>query len=298
MTAAMILGAGLGTRLRPLTDHVPKALMPLGDRPILAHVARALREAGLGPIVVNAHHHAAALDAFVTAHLPFVAVSAESDLLGTAGGLAHAKALLGDGDVVVWNADMVARIDLCALVATHERGDAGATLVVRFGMRGEGNVGVDEGGRIVRLRQETTAPGEAYGGAFLGVHVVGAALRDALPNAGCLVGDVYLPAMRRGDTLRAHAFEGTFADIGTPTSYWQACLDWLEQQQAPSWIGKNVHCAPTVELDGSLVGDDAIVEGQGLLRRVVVWPGARVVAPLADAIATPAGVVHVGGSRS
>lgn len=289
----MILGAGLGTRLWPLTEHVPKALMPLGDRPILAHVAGALRDAGLGPTVVNAHHHASALEAFVAAHLPFIAVSVERDLLGTAGGLAHAKALLGDGDVVVWNADILARIDLHALVAAHQRGAAGATLVVRFGARGEGNVGVDEGGRIVRLRKETTAPGEARGGEFLGVHVVAAPLRRTLPGSGCLVGDVYLPALRRGETLRAHAFEGTFADIGTPERYWQACLDWLAERPARSSIGKNVHCAPNVELDGSVVGDDAIVEGAGHLRRVVVWPGARVVAPLADAIATPAGVVPV-----
>ncbi|HEX7667229.1 MAG TPA: sugar phosphate nucleotidyltransferase [Polyangiaceae bacterium] len=289
----MILGAGLGTRLRPLTDHVPKALMPLGDAPILVSLANELRAAGLGPIVVNAHHHASVLDAFVKASLPFVQVSTETDLLGTAGGVAHAKRLLGEGDVVIWNGDIVAPIDLRALVAAHERERAKATLMVKLAPRGEGNVGVDTDGRIVRLRKETTAPGEVSGGAFLGIHVLGPELRDALPETGCLVGDVYLPALRRGDVLRVHRFTGIFGDIGTPSAYWIACLAWLGDQGGRFYTGKNVQIATEVEIVESIVGEGAIVEGTGELHRVVVWPGARAKAPLDNAVVTPAGVTKI-----
>src|SRR4249920_3166042 len=99
MTPAMILAAGLGTRLRPLTDILPKPLVPVGDRPMLAHVVERVRAAGCGPIVVNAHHHADAV-ARACSDLGATISREDEDLLGTAGGLARARALLGTGDVL------------------------------------------------------------------------------------------------------------------------------------------------------------------------------------------------------
>ncbi len=94
----MILAAGLGTRLRPLTDLLPKPLVPVGDRPAVAHVAERLAAAGIREVVLNTHHLAGAFTAEILAGLPIaLRVVHEREILGTAGGVANASALLGDG---------------------------------------------------------------------------------------------------------------------------------------------------------------------------------------------------------
>src|SRR5580693_8036978 len=115
----MVLAAGLGTRLRPLTDQRAKPLVPVGDRAALAHVLDRLRAAGVPHAVVNAHHHADQVSAFVRGGSWDVRVSEERELLGTAGGVAHARALLGGGDLLLWNGDILAEVDLAALVGAH-----------------------------------------------------------------------------------------------------------------------------------------------------------------------------------
>jgi mannose-1-phosphate guanylyltransferase len=283
----MILCAGLGTRLRPLTTELAKPLVPVGDRPALAHVLERVR-AIASRVVVNAHHRPYELARFCA--LEQLALSHEPELLGTAGGLANAAALLGAGDVLVYNGDILCDLELGEVVRAH---DAEATLVVRPAERGAGNVGLDEGGRIVRLRAETTSGGEARGGEFIGIHVLGAGLRARLPPKGCLVADVYLPALRRGAELRAFCTDAPFYDIGSLSSYLAANLAWLGDRA--SFVAEGAHVDDGVRLDRAVVGDGARVAGEGLLARSVVWPGAIAKAPLADAIATPTRVVHLTG---
>lgn len=289
----MILAAGLGTRLAPLTDFRAKALMPLGDRPLLAHLAEKLRAAGITKITANAHHRADEVEAFARENTPFVAISRERDLLGTAGGVHGARALLGDGDVLVWNGDIVADVDAKELIAAHENGEVEATLVVRARAQGEGNVGIDEHGHVLRLRKETTRDGEILGGEFLGVHVLGGALREALPEVGCLVGDVYLPALRRGAKIGVLRFEKPFHDIGTPLAYLEANLAWLRSSGRGVWSGERAKVDERVAAVDVLVGDGGSASGHGKLERVVVWPNAHARAPLENAIVTPQSTVRV-----
>jgi mannose-1-phosphate guanylyltransferase len=288
----MILAAGLGTRLRPLTDECPKPLVPIGDRPAIEHVLDRVR--GLGPIVVNAHHFAAELTRALEP--AGVSVSHEAELLGTAGGLAHAAPLLGGGDVLVWNADVLAPLDARAIVGAHRASGDDATLVVSAHARpGEGNVGLDRDGRVVRLRRETFAPGEVRGGDFLGVHVIGESLRAALPRAGCLVGDLYLPRGHAGARLRAFVTDVTFVDVGTLSGYLEANFAWLRGRSARSFVRASIPSGVTVGTD-VIVPEGCSIAGGGVLERVVAWPGARVEAPLRDAIVTPRGVAFVDGS--
>jgi mannose-1-phosphate guanylyltransferase len=277
----MVLAAGLGTRLRPLTDVRPKSLVPVGDRPALDHVLARLRAAGVERVVVNAHHHAGPLQAHA-AVMPGVSVSVEAELLGTAGGIQRAGALLGDGDVVVWNGDILADVDVAALLGAHR--DA-ATLVVQPLPAGQGSVGVDAEGRVVRLRTERFGE-EAHGGQFLGIQVIGAALRARLPPSGGLVEDLYLPAMARGETLRARWFEGPWSDIGTVASYVAANVAWLEARGERAWVGPGARVGTGVGLERSVVGASAFVEGTGTLARCVVWPGAHATAPAEGVVFT------------
>jgi NDP-sugar pyrophosphorylase family protein len=264
----MILAAGLGTRLRPLTDHCPKALVPIGDRSVLAHVAEKLR--GFDRIVVNAHHHADQIER--AAGALGLGCSVEADLLGTAGGIAKARRENRvDGDVVVWNADILGAFAL----PFELRGLA--TLLVKKCAKGEGNVGIDAGGRIVRLRQ-TRIEAEMHGGEFVGVHAISRDLE--LPEKGCIVGDVYLKVLGR---IHAELTDVEFIDVGSPDGYRAANLAWV-RARGGTWVGEGakVSCA----LEDSIVGAGATASGDGALVRCVVWPGAHATAPLADAVVT------------
>jgi mannose-1-phosphate guanylyltransferase len=286
--AAMVLGAGFGTRLRPITDRSPKTLLPVGDAPLLEHVLRRLATAGATRIVVNTHHRADDVERYATAR-GGVAVSAEVELLGTAGGLRHARALLGSGAVLVWNGDVLADVDAGALAAAYAAAsDVDAILVVRPRPRGQGTVGLDDAGCVVRLRGETFGR-ETAGGDFAAIHVVGEVLRDALPERGCLVGDVYLPALRRGAVLRTFACDTPFYDVGSPAGYLAANLAWLAARGARSWTAPGARVSSTVRIDETVVGEGAEVRGAGALRRCVVWPGATAEAPAQSAVFTREG---------
>jgi NDP-sugar pyrophosphorylase family protein len=134
---ALILAAGTGTRLRPLTDQTPKSLLAVGGVPMLERVARRLTAAGVSSLVVNAHHHAARVAEFCAdlsrrLGVP-VAVSREDELLLDTGGAVKKAAplLAGEGAFLVHNADVLSDLDLGALLAAHRASGDLATLAVR-----------------------------------------------------------------------------------------------------------------------------------------------------------------------
>jgi NDP-sugar pyrophosphorylase family protein len=147
-------------------------------------------------------------------------------------------------------------------------------------------VGIDAEGNVVRLRGQTFGT-EARGGEFIGVHVVGRRARDLLPETGCLVGDVYLPALRRGAILRAFEHHASFIDIGTLTSYVAANRAWLAARSLTSWVHPTakVHAAAI----DSVIGAGARVEAP--VHACVVWPNARVTEPLRERIVMPNAIV-------
>lgn len=289
--AVMVLAAGLGTRLRPLTDRCAKPMVPIGDRAAIAHVVdhvrSRLREV---TVVANVHHRPEELVAWAASAA--VRVSVEEQLLGTAGGLAHAASLLGDGDVLVWNGDILSPLDPASLAAAHRASSACATLAVRPLPAGQGNVGFDDRGRVLRLRNESFGR-EIRGGEFLGIHVVSAALRQRLPRSGCLVGDVYLPALRAGAPLAVYASEAPFVDVGTRASYLDANLAWLDARGGASFVDRGAEVSAAVER--SIVGRGARVTIP--LVRCVVWPFAQATEALGpslhDCVVTADGAVRV-----
>lgn len=289
VNAAMVLCAGLGTRLRPLTDELAKPMVPVGDAPAVAHVVErvrlALRGGERARLVVNVHHRPS--DVRSWAEPEHIDVSHEPELLGTAGGVAGAAALLGDGDVLVWNGDILSGFDPRELCAAHERfPDRAATLAVHARPAGQGNVGFSECGRIVRLRTSKFGT-EARGGDFLGIHVIGERLRAKLPPKGCLVGDVYIPALARGVLLHAHVTAEPFVDIGSIAQYLEANARWLRERALASWA----HPLAIVNADiaGSVVGAGAVIDAPAL--GSVVWPGAHVQTACNRAVVTRSSVV-------
>jgi len=257
-------------------------------------VAERLRGAGCTPIVTNAYHHAEAVTRWATG--TSVLVSTETELLGTAGGIAHAAGMLGEGAVLVHNGDVLVDVDLRDVIRAHEQSDDDATLVIVSGPARTGNVGTDVRGRVVRLRTETFADGEVSGGEFTGVHVISPRVRASLPGKGCIIGDVYIPRLRTQHGAFQVVVARGFVDVGSVAGYLRANQEWLTRRGAsfrrsegagPSFVAPSAQVDVGVVLDRSIVGDGARVTGTGTLARCVVWPGATVVSPCSDAVIVP-----------
>jgi mannose-1-phosphate guanylyltransferase len=290
VAAAMVLCAGYGTRLRPLTEELPKPLVPIGDRSALAHIVAALRAAGVRRFVLNTHHLAQAFVGLAFEDT-FTMTVHEAEILGTAGGVSNAAEALGEGTVVVCNGDILAQVDYAALSAQHLEYAPLATIAVAGPLpAGEGTVGIDAAGRVARLRGETYGD-EVRGAEFAGAQILSPAARRRLPDEGCLVGDVYMPSLHAGELVRAALVVERWSDVGTPSDYLTENLDWLKRLRRESFVGPGAQVAPDVTLERVVVGAGARVEGQGVMRDVVVWPGALAEAPLERAIVTPGGRV-------
>lgn len=130
----MILAAGLGTRMRPLTDRIPKALVPWKGKPLLDHVVLKLKEAGFREVIINVHHfaemimeHVGRMDSYGI-HVAFS--HEEEGLLDTGGGIAKAAWFLKDGPFLVYNVDVQCSIDLGNLMQAHTDGGCVATMAV------------------------------------------------------------------------------------------------------------------------------------------------------------------------
>lgn len=131
---AFIFAAGLGTRLKPLTDTMPKALVPVGGKPLLYHVIENLKSAGIKKIVINIHHFGEMIIEYVKENNNFGIEIVFSDerqmLLETGGAIKHAVDLLGDEPFLIHNVDILSNVDIEALINAHTESNSAATLLV------------------------------------------------------------------------------------------------------------------------------------------------------------------------
>lgn len=290
---AMILAAGLGTRLRPYTLLRPKPLFPVLNHPLLLRHLDQVRQAGCAPIVVNAHHLGEQIAGLVAGE-PDVVLQTELEILGTGGGLRQALGHFGPEPILVINGDIFHTIDLQWVLAEHRRGGGPVTLVLhdypRFNqvaitadlsISSFGRQPVDHGGQ--RL-------------AFTGIHVVEPEILLRLPASGfadivsCYEGLIQDRIPVRGLVARQHFW----TDIGTPADYLH--LHGLLLSQQPHATGQPallVDQTATVESgvhykDWACIGGGARIGQNAELTRVVVWDGAKVEpgVQLSDAIVT------------
>ena len=185
---AMIFAAGLGTRLKPLTDHMPKALVPVAGKPMLEHVIRKLIAAGCDEIVINVHHFADQIIDFVKANNNFgitIHISDETDmLLDTGGGIKKASSFFNE-PFLIHNVDILSNVDLKSLYEYHLTSGNDATLLVsprktvRYLLFDEGN---QLCGWVNKDTLQTKPEGFVYQPevqkeyAFSGIHIVSPSL--------------------------------------------------------------------------------------------------------------------------
>ena len=217
---ALVLAAGLGTRLRPLTEACPKPLMPLWNVPLIEHVLRLLESWGVREIAVNLHWRPEALKAHLSSRKGSAAirVSHEPEILGTGGALRPLRDFLKDGPFWVMNADIAAALDPEPLLAAFERGDglAAAWLEPKKGPR---TVEADRRGRITCYRSPTPGVPGTY--TFCGLQLLSPAIFDFLPDSpfSTLV-DAYNRAMERNRFVDGVAVKGSYwDDAGTVEAY-------------------------------------------------------------------------------
>ena len=277
---ALVLAAGRGERLRPLSDLLPKPLLPIAGQPVVAHTLRALADAGCEAAALNLHHLGDAVRRRFGgefAGLPLT-YSVEPELLGTLGALGPLRDFLAPADLVlVVNGDSFCRWPLRPLIRRHLARRADATLLVarradpsRFG----GGVGVASDGRIVSLRG--APPAGARRRVFAGAHVLQPALLERLPaGPGDFVQDLYEPLLRQGGRLESLLTGRPWHDLGTPLRYLEAAL---EQAGRWPWRRRAVLVgAARIEAGGhaedAILLDGAVVTAACDVRRSILGPG-------------------------
>jgi len=246
---AMVLAAGLGTRLRPLTNDRPKALVDVGGRPLIAYNLELLRRFGITDVVINLHYHGAALRSALGNGASFglrIEYSSEDPLLDTGGGIKNAEARLAGDDFLVLNSDTIVDLPLDRLIASHRARRAAATLVLRRDPEQQryGVIEIDSSERIRRFlgKPDVTAePLTAF--MFAGVHVMSPQVFGFMPPGGAfsMTRETYPAMLAAGAALYGFPFAGFWRVIDTPDDRDRAAhdlgttqLDYLSRGEGPA----------------------------------------------------------------
>ncbi len=232
----MLLTAGYGERMYPLTATLPKPAIPVLGRPLVIQAVRWLSRLKPEQVVLNLHHLPEVLEDLLgdgsDYGLPPIRFQREEEILGTAGGIRNARELLeGDGPLVVSNGDMLSDIDLEAAVRSHIDSGLPATIVVTDPRDGYGTVEVGRDGRVLRLRGQPEVAPELIAGSFLftGCQILDDEVLDAIPPGGPAdtVGDIFID-LARERRLGSFHHSGFWREFGSPLRYHEGCADLLE----------------------------------------------------------------------
>ena len=288
----MVLCAGFGTRLRPLTDKVPKPLVPLCGLPLLRYNFALLKNAGVTEIVINTHHlgpamergaHAVAGELGLDLHIS----REEKQILGTGGGVRHAQAMLGRGTFFLLNGDMIFDVDLAAALAAHRKAGAVATMVLAPYPRGATYAAVEVDAEMNVRRIAGRGAGQEPSLTrthFTGVHVLEPELIARLPAEGesDINRTAYVRAIHDGAKVNGFLQNGYWGDLGAPRSLLRAHLDVLEGR---------------VPLQRFRPGADPFAGCEERAPGILVHPSARVDAPLRAPVLIQEGAIVEAGAN-
>jgi NDP-sugar pyrophosphorylase family protein len=312
---AMILAAGYGTRLWPLTVDRTKPAIPVLGRPLVGYVAEYLSHYGFSDVVVNLHHQPESVRAAlgdghsfgVRLHYVY-----EPEILGTSGAIENARSLLDGDTFVVVNGKIVTDINLAEALETHRRSSALATLVLqrntareRFsivetrdgfvtsfgGMPTPASDNAD-GLRASRVeaQAEAAAGAEAQAGAeaeskaeaaplmFTGIQIFEPRIFDYIPRGvfSHSVTDVYLPAIAKGERIAAHVAGGSWRELSTIPRYLEINLALMAEQNLEVLTGERCDISAGAEVRQAILWDDVRVEAGALVSHAILADGVRV----------------------
>lgn len=259
---AMILAAGRGLRLDPLTREKAKAVLPFLNTPIILPLFEMLRGIGIHEILVNLHHAPESIKECLSDEKGII-YSPEETVLGTAGAIKRCQDLLSE-PFLLMNGDITVDIDLKEVIATHEELDALATLVLKPKPEGSPLPGIN-----TDERSFVSSIGPPKGGPYLftGIHVIDPRLFEFIPkNDPCdIVQDVYKSLLDRRMAIGSFIMDNFWADLGTPDRFLSASLARLAREDLTH-----------ARHGDSLLAPDCSVSGSARLERVVVGSGAKI----------------------
>ena len=321
---AMVLAAGLGTRLRPLTYEITKPMVPVLDRPVMAHILDLLDKHSFEQVIANLHYFPDSIRGYFGERLEY---RYEPELLGTAGGVRACADFFGDETFLVISGDALTDIDLGAFVARHRQAGGIATLAVKkvSDTREYGVVLHDRDGRITGF-QEKPEPEEALSNlGNCGIYIFEPEIFDYFPERPFAdwAQDIFPALLKHDVPFHIHELREYWNDVGSLGELRQGTFDALAGElrleiegaevspgvlvagrspiredteiEGPAWIGHDVRIGAGVRLMGPVVlGDGASVGDRAQLRDSIVFPGTDVAAEsiLIGAIAGHGGILQ------
>jgi len=277
---AFVLGAGLGTRLLPLTERRPKPLIPVANRPLITHAFEHLIETGVERFVVNTHWRAERYAEFFPGGKwrgrPVTFIHESPEVLETAGGIWHAREHLSDGPFIVYNGDILSDLPLAPALAMHRAARNEVTLILRS-RGGNTNVAFDAAsGRILDLRRVLRPEIEPQH-LFTGIYIVEPDFIARIPAAQKLsVVPVFHEMIRAGAKLGGIVLdEGAWWDLGSRSEYLAVHVS-LAGKGAP-WISPGASLSPGAKITGATaIAAGANIGPGAVLHDCIVWENATV----------------------
>jgi NDP-sugar pyrophosphorylase family protein/aminoglycoside/choline kinase family phosphotransferase len=302
-----ILAGGLGERLRSITDHLPKPLLPILGKPILQSILEKVSTLPAPKIGINLHHKKDIIENWIaqSAFNKKVELFHEDPILGTGGALKNAEAFLNAGTFIVHNSDIVSDIDLGKLLEFHLSSNNLLTLAVHDYPEFN-NLMLDEEGFLITIRKTHPHPtppssmgrtnkensplspggrGQGRGGtaifrhlAFTGIAIYSPDLLRFLPSGFSNVIDAWLKAIESGYKVGTFDVSGCFwSDIGTPASYASTVINELRKNGETVYIHPSIEICRQVELSGYVVAEKGVFLDEGSsFRNCILLPGSKI----------------------
>jgi NDP-sugar pyrophosphorylase family protein len=293
----MILAAGEGTRLRPLTETVPKPMIPIANIPLLERTLRWLAGQGVSGVAINLHSHPQAIrDSLGDGQrlgIRYIHYSYEPALLGTAGAVKNCQGFFGDDPFIVIYGDNLIEADLQKLLSFHKKREAQVTVALFTAPDPSacGLVETSEDGRITRFTEKPAANAVFTSQANAGVYVLAPSVLESIAPgmASDFARDIFPALLAAGGRLFATPLSGYLRDTGTPQQYRQANADVLLGKvpnvrgtlikNPPNYtlIAEGAQIAPSVRFRGfNVIGQAALIEENAQLTDCILWDRAEV----------------------
>lgn len=268
---AMILAAGEGFRLRPLTDVCPKVLMPVVNRPVIARVIELLKVHGVREIIVNVYHHYQKIVDYLRGGDPFgvrIEIRVEQEILGTGGGIKNTRDFWDKDPFIVINGDILTDINLRRVYESHMERNNLITMVLHD-LPIYNKVRIDDEMNVVSIGPGTNIDGAL---AFTGIQVINPEVLDLIPeNKRYSIKKCYKTLMDLRKPIRGYLATGhKWIDIGTIPDYLRSNLDLLPPEKIA--IAQEVHIDSGATLEEwAVIGKGSSIERGALVKRSVLW---------------------------
>ncbi|KAF0144272.1 MAG: hypothetical protein FD156_1957 [Nitrospirae bacterium] len=271
--------AGLGERLRPVTYHIPKPLLPILGRPLIEITLKKFSAVSSARIGINLHYKPEMIKEWIksSVYADRAELFPEDPILGTGGALKNAEGFLSDSHFLVHNADILSDIDFVQLIGTHLASENIATLATHDYPK-YNNVVIDDNGYVIDVENPgTSTPNPdrlARKVAYTGIAVYSPEIFKFLPDGVSHATVAWLAAAKAGHKVQALDFTGCYwNDIGTPASYASAIIDALRDSGETVYIHPSVKKCSSAEIDGYIIIEEGNELGQNVsLRNCVVLP--------------------------